>query len=73
MSHKHGSKGGAIVDVSSAASRASGRRGGYVDYAASRGAVVSLTTGLSLEVAAQGIQVSGVPPGNLYRHARQRR
>lgn len=51
MSHKHGGKGGAIVNVSSAASRL-GAPGEYVDYAASKGAVDSLTTGLALEVAA---------------------
>ena len=60
MSHKHGGKGGAIVNVSSAASRL-GAPGEYVDYAASKGAVDSLTTGLSLEVAAQGIRVNGAP------------
>ena len=65
MSHKHGGKGGAIVNVSSAASRL-GAPGEYVDYAASKGAVDSLTTGLSLEVAAQGIRVSGVRPGLIY-------
>ncbi|WP_182034308.1 SDR family NAD(P)-dependent oxidoreductase, partial [Enterobacter bugandensis] len=57
MSIKHGGKGGAIVNVSSAASRL-GAPGEYVDYAASKGAVDSLTTGLSLEVAAQGIRVN---------------
>ena len=62
MSHKHGGHGGAIVNVSSAASRL-GAPGEYVDYAASKGAVDSLTTGLALEVAAQGIRVNGVRPG----------
>lgn len=65
MSHKHGGKGGAIVNVSSAASRL-GAPGEYVDYAASKGAVDTLTTGLSLEVAAQGIRVNGVRPGLIY-------
>ncbi|YBP36535.1 SDR family oxidoreductase [Klebsiella pneumoniae] len=65
MSHKHGGKGGAIVNVSSAASRL-GAPGEYVDYAASKGAVDSLTTGLALEVAAQGIRVNGVRPGLIY-------
>ncbi|SBL43852.1 putative NAD(P)-binding oxidoreductase [Klebsiella oxytoca] len=65
MSHKHGGKGGAIVNVSSAASRL-GAPGEYVDYPASKGAVDSLTTGLSLEVAAQGIRVNGVRPGLIY-------
>ena len=68
MSHKHGGKGGAIVNVSSAASRL-GAPGEYVDYAASKGAVDSLTTGLSLEVAAQGIRVNCVrgEPGRVDR------
>lgn len=65
MSHKHGGKGGAIVNVSSAASRL-GAPGEYVDYAASKGAVDSLTTGLALEVAAHGIRVNGVRPGLIY-------
>ncbi|KAF1370183.1 SDR family oxidoreductase [Yokenella regensburgei] len=57
--------GGAIVNVSSAAARL-GSPGEYVDYAASKGAVDTLTTGLSLEVAAQGIRVNGVRPGFIY-------
>lgn len=65
MSHKHGGNGGAIVNVSSAASRL-GAPGEYVDYAASKGAVDSLTIGLSLEVAAQGIRVNCVRPGLIY-------
>lgn len=65
MSHRHGGAGGAIVNVSSAASRL-GSPGEYVDYAASKGAVDTLTTGLSLEVAAQGIRVNGVRPGFIY-------
>lgn len=65
MSFRHGGKGGAIVNVSSAASRL-GCSGEYVDYAASKGAVDSLTTGLSLEVAAQGIRVNCVRPGLIY-------
>ena len=65
MSHRHGGKGGAIVNVSSAAARL-GAPGEYVDYAASKGAVDTLTTGLSLEVAAQGIRVNGVRPGFIY-------
>lgn len=65
MSHKHGGAGGAIVNVSSAASRL-GAAGEYVDYAASKGAVDTLTTGLALEVAAQGIRVNCVRPGFIY-------
>lgn len=61
----HGGPGGAIVNVSSAAARL-GAPGEYIDYAASKGAVDTLTTGLALEVAAQGIRVNGVRPGLIY-------
>ncbi|CCN83635.1 putative GLUCOSE 1-DEHYDROGENASE [Vibrio nigripulchritudo SFn27] len=57
--------GGAIVNVSSAASRL-GAPFEYVDYAASKGAVDSITKGLSLEVAAQNIRVNAVRPGLIY-------
>lgn len=62
MSTAHGGAGGAIVNVSSAASRL-GSPGEYVDYAASKGAVDTLTTGLALEVAAEGVRVNAVRPG----------
>ncbi|MEG3134260.1 SDR family oxidoreductase [Rouxiella sp. T17] len=65
MSKKHGGQGGAIVNVSSAASRL-GAPNEYIDYAASKGAVDSLTTGLSLEVAGYGIRVNAVRPGLIY-------
>ena len=61
----HGGHGGAIVNVSSAASRL-GAPGEYLDYAASKGAIDTLTIGLSLEVAAEGIRVNGVRPGVIY-------
>lgn len=54
--------GGAIVNVSSAASRL-GSAGEYVDYAASKGAIDTMTLGLAREVAAQGIRVNAVRPG----------
>jgi NAD(P)-dependent dehydrogenase (short-subunit alcohol dehydrogenase family) len=62
MSTARGGAGGAIVNVSSAASRL-GSPGEYVDYAASKGAVDSLTRGLAVEVAAEDIRVNGVRPG----------
>ncbi|WP_213715346.1 SDR family oxidoreductase [Cedecea lapagei] len=65
MAYRHGGEGGGIVNVSSAASRL-GAAGEYVDYAASKGAVDTLTTGLAVEVAAQGIRVNGVRPGFIY-------
>ncbi|TQV89663.1 SDR family oxidoreductase [Aliikangiella coralliicola] len=65
MAIKNGGSGGAIVNVSSVAAR-TGSAGEYVDYAASKGAIDTLTRGLSLEVANQGIRVNGVRPGFIY-------
>lgn len=62
MARSAGGKGGAIVNVSSAASRL-GSPGEYVDYAASKGAIDSFTLGLAKEVAADGIRVNAVRPG----------
>jgi NAD(P)-dependent dehydrogenase (short-subunit alcohol dehydrogenase family) len=62
MSTKHGGKGGAIVNLSSAAARL-GAPGEYVDYAASKGAIDTMTIGLAKEVAAEGIRVNAVRPG----------
>jgi NAD(P)-dependent dehydrogenase (short-subunit alcohol dehydrogenase family) len=62
MSTARGGAGGAIVNVSSAASRV-GSPGEYVDYAASKGAVDTLTIGLAKEVAGEGIRVNAVRPG----------
>ena len=62
MSSKHGGQGGAIVNVSSAASRL-GSPGQYVDYAAAKGAIDAFTVGLAKEVAAEGIRVNAVRPG----------
>lgn len=65
MSLRHGGHGGSIVNVSSAAARI-GAAGEYVDYAASKGAIDTLTRGLSIEVASEGIRVNGVRPGFIY-------
>ncbi|MBD9575167.1 SDR family oxidoreductase [Pseudomonas sp. PDM23] len=62
MAQKHGGKGGSIVNVSSMASRL-GSPNEYIDYAAAKGAVDSLTIGLAKEVAAEGIRVNAVRPG----------
>lgn len=62
MSTTHSGSGGAIVNVSSAAARL-GSPGEYVDYAASKGALDTLTIGLAKEVAAEGIRVNAVRPG----------
>jgi NAD(P)-dependent dehydrogenase (short-subunit alcohol dehydrogenase family) len=65
MSTAHGGAGGAIVNVSSRAAQL-GAPGEYVDYAASKAALEALTTGLSREVAGEGIRVNGVRPGIIY-------
>jgi NAD(P)-dependent dehydrogenase (short-subunit alcohol dehydrogenase family) len=62
MSTRLGGRGGAIVNVSSAAARL-GAPGQYVDYAASKGAIDTFTLGLAKEVAAEGIRVNAVRPG----------
>ncbi|MCK8063320.1 MULTISPECIES: glucose 1-dehydrogenase [Vibrio] len=62
---KRFSTGGAIVNVSSGASR-SGAPFEYVDYATSKGAMDTLTKGLSLELADRNIRVNGVRPGFIY-------
>ncbi len=62
MSTKHGGAGGVIVNHSSVAARLGGP-GQYVDYAASKGAIDTFTTGLAKEVATEGIRVNAVRPG----------
>ncbi len=62
MSSARGGRGGVIVNVSSGASR-TGSPGEYVHYAASKGALDSMTLGLAREVAAEGIRVNAVRPG----------
>lgn len=65
MSTRLGGEGGAIVNVSSGAAR-TGSPNEYIDYAASKGAIDTLTKGLSKEVAAEGIRVNCVRPGLIY-------
>jgi len=62
MSPRHGGKGGVIINISSAATTL-GSPGEYVWYAASKGAIDSLTIGLAKEVAEENIRVVGVAPG----------
>jgi NAD(P)-dependent dehydrogenase (short-subunit alcohol dehydrogenase family) len=62
MSTRHGGRGGAIVNLSSAAARL-GAGGQYVDYAAAKGAIDVFTLGLAREVATEGVRVNAVRPG----------
>lgn len=62
MSTRHGGPGGVIVNLSSLSARL-GAPNLWVDYAASKGAVDSFTSGLAQEVAGEGIRVNAVRPG----------
>lgn len=62
MSTRHGGRGGAIVNLSSVAARL-GAPGEYIDYAAAKGAIDSMTLGLAKEVTSEGIRVNAVRPG----------
>ncbi len=65
MSSKKGGKGGSIVNISSVAARL-GAPEEYVDYAASKGAIDTMTVGLAKEVAQEGIRVNAVRPGPIH-------
>ncbi|WP_213663213.1 SDR family oxidoreductase [Stutzerimonas stutzeri] len=65
MSTSHGGHGGAIINLSSAAARL-GAPGEYIDYAAAKGAIDSMTLGLAKEVGGEGIRVNAVRPGVIY-------
>ena len=65
MSQRHGGRGGVVINVSSASARL-GSPNEYVDYAASKGALETFTTGLAKEVAREGIRVNGLRPGHIY-------
>lgn len=65
MSTRYGGRGGAIVNLSSAAARL-GSPGEYIDYAASKGAIDTMTVGLAQEVAEEGIRVNAVRAGFIY-------
>jgi NAD(P)-dependent dehydrogenase (short-subunit alcohol dehydrogenase family) len=62
MSTKHGGRGGAIVNVSSIAAQLGGANQ-WIPYGAAKGAVNSITVGLSREVAGEGIRVNAIMPG----------
>lgn len=62
MSTRHGGQGGAIINIGSVAADL-GSPAQYVDYAASKGAIDSMTIGLGREVATEGVRVNAVRPG----------
>lgn len=65
MAYRHGGRGGVVINVSSASARL-GSPNEYVDYAASKGAVETFTTGFAKEVAREGIRVNCIRPGHIY-------
>ncbi len=65
MSTQHGGQGGSIINLSSIAARL-GAPGEYIDYAAAKGAIDSMTVGLAREVAGEGIRVNAVRPGVIH-------
>jgi len=65
MSKKHGGAGGSIINISSVAARI-GSPAMYVDYAASKAAIDTLTLGLSKEVGPEGIRVNAIRPGVIH-------
>jgi NAD(P)-dependent dehydrogenase (short-subunit alcohol dehydrogenase family) len=65
MSYRHNGRGGAVINISSASARL-GSPNEYVDYAASKGAIETFTTGFAKEVARDGIRVNCVRPGHIY-------
>lgn len=65
MATRHGGQGGSIVNISSASARL-GSPNEYLDYAASKGALETFTTGLAKEVARENIRVNCVRPGHIY-------
>jgi NAD(P)-dependent dehydrogenase (short-subunit alcohol dehydrogenase family) len=62
MSTRHGGQGGVIVNLSSMAATL-GAANTYIDYAASKGAIDTMTVGLAREVANEGIRVNAIRPG----------
>lgn len=65
MANRYGGKGGAIVNVSSAAARMGGAFE-FIDYAATKGAMDTMTIGLAKELATEGVRVNAVRPGLIY-------
>lgn len=65
MAFRRGGRGGVVINVSSASARL-GSPNEYVDYAASKGALETFSTGFAKEVAREGIRVACVRPGHIY-------
>lgn len=65
MAYRHQGRGGVVINISSASARL-GSPHEYVDYAASKGALETFTTGFAKEVAREGIRVNCVRPGHIY-------
>jgi len=65
MSTQRGGQGGSIINLSSIAAQL-GAPGEYIDYAAAKGAIDSMTVGLAREVAGEGIRVNAVRPGVIH-------
>ena len=65
MSTRYNGRGGSVINISSASARL-GSPNEYVDYAASKGAVETFTTGFAKEVAREGIRVNCIRPGHIY-------
>lgn len=65
MAHRYGGPGGSIINISSASARL-GSPNEYVDYASSKGALETFTTGLSKEMARDGVRVNCVRAGHIY-------
>jgi len=65
MSQRHRGRGGVVINISSASARL-GSPNEYVDYAASKGALETFTTGFAKEVAREGIRVNGIRAGHIY-------
>lgn len=62
MSTKHGGKGGSIVNISSIGAL-TGSPGRFIHYAGSKAAVDTMTKGLAVEVAKDGIRINAIRPG----------
>jgi NAD(P)-dependent dehydrogenase (short-subunit alcohol dehydrogenase family) len=65
MAYRHNGRGGVVINISSASARL-GSPNEYVDYAASKGALETFTTGFAKEVAREGIRVNCIRPGHIY-------